>query len=106
MIELSRIELKNFTFTTSRPNNVAIMNNGDIIIINSIFVRAINNISVGNIIIESEELMFHRDVFNCPMPSREVGIMYVRKSGNAMKRHYVEDISTKCIYTKINNKEI
>lgn len=105
-IILSSIKLRNFTFTTSRPNNIAIMNNGDIIIINSIFVRTINNISIGSVIIEGKQLVFHRDVFEYPIPSREVGIMYVRKSKNNIKRYYIKDISAKCIYTQFNNKKV
>lgn len=104
-IILSSIKFKNFTFATSRPNNVAIMNNGDIIIINSIYVRTINNISVCSVIIEGEQLVFHRDIFDYPMPSRKVGIMYVRKNKNSLKRYYVKDISMKCIYTKLNKKK-
>jgi hypothetical protein len=105
-IILSNVKFKNFTFTTSHPNNVAMMHNGDIIIIKSIFAHTINDICVNSIIIEGKQLTFDRDIFDYPLPSREVGIMYVRKNKNSIKKCYIKDISTKCIYTKLNNKKL
>ncbi|XP_029176727.1 uncharacterized protein LOC114944839 [Nylanderia fulva] len=105
-IILSSVKIKNFTFTTSHPNNVAIMKNDDIIIINSIFIQLINNISVGSPIIEGKQLVFYRDIFDYPMPSHKVGIMYVRKTSSIKKQYCVKDISMKCIYTRLNNKKV
>lgn len=105
-IIFSSVKLKNMTFTTLHPNNIAIMNNGTVIVINSIFARAINNIGVGDILIEGKRFTFDGDVFDYPILSREVGIMFIRECENKIERYFVKDISQKCICTELNNRKI
>lgn len=102
-IIFSRIEIKGMTFTTLHPNNIALMDNDDIVQIKSIFVENTNDLD--DIILEGKKLLFKNNIFTYPTLSYHVRIMYVCES-NIIGRYYAKTISTKCIYTTLNNKKI
>lgn len=101
-IIFSHVKITNMTLRPSNPDNVVILKNGEIVLINKIFARN----TKADVQFRGQMIVADIDVFDYPMPSKEVGITQVREISAENNVYNVKDICKKCMLTTIDEQQI
>lgn len=105
MTFIKEVETKEIILTSNHPDNCVLLTNDKILRIESIYFYTFNDRRDSEIYISGKQYEVSDDVFQYPIPSREVGVALIEKCSDRICEVELKKVTTKCIYTKIQGKE-
>lgn len=105
-VTFSFINIKGFKFTSSHPDNVCLLSNGNIFVINEIFSKKQNNFKCDDIFLNGFIFNEITNFFEYPLSSKEIGLYNVRNLSTNLFKISINVVEVKCILTTFQNETI
>lgn len=103
---IENIEIKNVVLSSSRPNNLALLNDGNIIRIKKITVAQSAEFRTSDLFIEGYLIEIKGNAFKYPQDSSKFGIFELgKRASNTLVERSGSDFDKKCIFFKILKKK-
>lgn len=102
---IKEVGINEIILTSKHPDNCVLLKNENILRIESIYYYDLNDTLNSKIYISGTEYKVCDDVFQYPIPSREVGLMMIKKVSDRIREFKLKNVLTKCIYTKVRGSE-
>ena len=99
------VKLNGMTLKNCHPDNIVLTKNGEILRINHMFIRLVDDKPTGKIMIRARKMKIIGDVFEYPVKSQQVGIFHVEDVRNVYF-YSLESVYKKCILTKVDDRLI
>lgn len=105
-VVFSFVNIYGFRITSLHPNNVCLLQNGDIIVVKEIFSTRHSKYKCGDIFLKGNCFKETKNFFDYPISSKEIGIYNVQNLDENNIDIGIHMVEVKCILTKFYNDSI
>lgn len=98
--------INGFKITSVHPNNVCLLNNGNILVVKEIFSTKQFNHKCDDVFLKGNIFNEVNDFFSYPLPSSEIGLYCVSNLDENDIEINLHMVEFKCILTNFNNKSV